>query len=164
MALSWLRLAQHLESSTQNPNWESDGKTCPWLARNSLPEDWDQNMAPKGWLALSMESHKITVIVRHLLRSSNPKFCAHIEWLKQVMQDDIQSRLECLQGWRLYKLSSTVLVFNQFPNKTDFPFSFNGFSCTLFCACWLSPFTTNSDSHFFTPSHKVFIHMDNISP
>lgn len=111
-----------------------------------------------------MESHKIAVIVRHLLRSLSSKFCADIDWLKQVTQDHIQSWLEGLQGWRLYKLSSTVLVFNQFPNKTGFPFYFDGFSCTLFCSCWLLSFTTESDSNFFTPSHQVFIYMDNISP
>lgn len=139
-------------------------KPCPWLARSSFPEDRDQDMAPKGWFALNMESHKIAVIVRHLLRSLSSKFCADIDWLKQVTQDHIQSWLEGLQGWRLYKLSSTVLVFNQFPNKTGFPFYFDGFSCTLFCSCWLLSFTTESDSNFFTPSHQVFIYMDNISP
>lgn len=94
---------------------------CTWLARSSLSEDWDQDMDPKMWLELNTESHKITVIVRHLLRSSSPKFCADIDWLKQVTQDHNQSWLECLQGWRLYKISGAVLVFNHFPNINRFP-------------------------------------------
>lgn len=169
MALPWLRLAQHFESTYQAGTGKVMGKPGPWLARSSLPEDWDQDMALKVWLELNIESQKITVIGKHLGRSWSPKSCADTGWLKQVTQDHIQSWLEHLQGWRLPRLSGTVLVSNQFPNKTGFPLCLNGFSCTLFCACWLLPFTTEYDATsllpFCTiPANQVFIHVDNIPP
>lgn len=74
----WLCHGWGLLSTCRALHWAWMGKMrektapWPWKTRSSLPEDWDEDTALKGWLELNTESHKITVIGKHLWRSSSP--------------------------------------------------------------------------------------------